>query len=236
MPRLALEVIATTAADAVAAEQGGADRLELVIDLPRGGMTPPLPLVDEVLRRVRIPVRVMVRDTEDHEIADAAVRDRLVAAAEAIAARPVGGLVFGAIRDGRVDLDLTTRIARAAAGRPITFHRAFEEVIDQSAGLSDLLSIPAIDRILTRGGRGDWPARAVRLAALAREGGARIGILVGGGVTDATLPAIAAIPGIREVHVGRAARTPEADMAPVDPRRVANLVAQLDVLTRSHLG
>jgi hypothetical protein len=42
------------------------------------------------------------------------------------------------------------------------------------------------------------------------------------------LPDIAAIPGIREVHVGRAARTPESDTTPVDPRAVASLVAQLE--------
>jgi copper homeostasis protein len=233
MASLALEVIATSVADAVAAEQGGADRLELVVELSRGGMTPPAALVDEILSRVRIPMRVMVRETEPHEIADAALADRLVAAAEAIASRPVDGLVFGAIRNGRVDVDLTTRISRAAAGRPITFHRAFEAVVDQAAGLDELLSVPGIDRILTSGGPGDWPARMTRLAALARRGGSRIGILVGGGVSSAMLPDIAAIPGIREVHVGRAARTPESDTTPVDPRAVARIVAQLDSLARN---
>jgi copper homeostasis protein len=235
MPRLALEVIATSVADAVAAEQGGADRLELVVDLSRGGMTPPAALVDEILARVRIPIRVMVRETEPHEIADASIADRLAAAAEAIASRPVGGLVFGAVRHGRVDVDLTARIIRAAASRPITFHRAFEALADQAAGLEDLLSLGAIDRILTSGGPGDWPARVARLGALARQGGSRIGILVGGGVSMAMLPDIAAIPGIREVHVGRVARVPESDTAPVDRRVVASLVAQLESLARRHL-
>jgi len=232
MPRLALEVIATSVSDAVAAEQGGADRLELVVELSRGGMTPPTALVDEILSCVRIPIRVMVRETEAHEIADAAIADRLLSSAETIACRPVGGIVFGAIRRGRVDVDLTTRISRAAAGRPITFHRAFEAVADQPAGLDDLLSVPGIDRILTSGGPGDWPSRVTRLAALVRQAGSRIGILVGGGVLSAMLPDIAAIPGVREVHVGRAARTPESDMAPVDSRAVASLVAQLDSLAR----
>ena len=105
-----------------------------------------------------------MRETEPHEIADASTADRLVAAADGIASRPVGGLVFGAVRHGRVDVDLTARIIRAAAGRPITFHRAFEALHDQAAGLDDLLSLPAIDRILTSGGPGDWPARVARLA------------------------------------------------------------------------
>ena len=124
---------------------------------------------------------------------------------------------------------------RAGAGRPITFHRAFEALGDQAAGLEDLLSLPAIDRILTSGGPGDWPARVARLGALARQGGSRIGILVGGGVSIAMLPDIALIPGVREVHVGRAARVPESDTAPVDSRAVASLVAQLESLARRHL-
>jgi copper homeostasis protein len=236
MARLALEVIATSLADAVAAEQGGADRLELVVDLPRGGMTPPLDLVDAILGRVRIPVRVMVRATEAHEIADAAVADRLVAAAETMASRPIGGLVFGAVRSGRVDMELTARISGAAKGHPITFHRAFETVTDQAEGVRELLSLGGIDRILTGGGPGGWPARAARLASLAVHAGPRIGILVGGGVSSAMLSDIAAVHGIREVHVGRAARVPESDTAPVDALRVAKLIAQLEGLQRSRLG
>ena len=236
VPRLALEVIATSVADAVAAERGGADRLELVVDLSRGGMTPPLTLVDEILAHVGIPIRVMVRETEAHVIADPALAERLAAAASEIAMRPVDGLVFGAIRDGRVDVALTNRIARAGAERPITFHRAFEEIADQRAGIASLSSLAAVDRILTSGGPGDWATRITRLADLALAGGSRIGILVGGGVTSAMLPDIAAIPGIREVHLGRGARTPELDTAPVDARRVASVVAQLENLADRHLG
>jgi hypothetical protein len=51
----------------------------------------------------------------------------------------------------------------------------------------------------------------------------------------AMLPDIAAIPGIREVHVGRVARVPESDTAPVDRQAVASLVAQLESLARRHL-
>lgn len=60
-----LEVIVCSVADALAAEAGGADRLELVRDLEVGGLTPPLELIQDVLRAVRIPVRVMLREQED---------------------------------------------------------------------------------------------------------------------------------------------------------------------------
>ena len=69
-----LEVIATSADDAVAAEEGGADRLELVTDLARGGMTPSLDVLDGVLAAVKVPVRVMLRESEAHEVSDPATR------------------------------------------------------------------------------------------------------------------------------------------------------------------
>jgi copper homeostasis protein len=227
MPRLTLEVIAIDVADAEAAERGGADRIELVVDLPHGGLTPPLALVDAVLARVSIPVRVMVRESEGHEIETPELRDRLHAIAREVAARPVHGLVLGFLRRGRVDRDLLASILAASAPRPATFHRAFDAAADQDVALADLWATPGVDRVLTSGGAGPWAARAARLERWALAGGA-VGILVGGGVTQALLPEIAAIPGIREVHVGRAAREAASDRAPVDPARVAALRSQLD--------
>jgi hypothetical protein len=48
------------------------------------------------------------------------------------------------------------------------------------------------------------------------------------------LATVAAIPGIREVHVGKAARSPESDRSPVDVRRVERLIAQLERLAAHH--
>ena len=59
-----MEVIAETVEDAREAEQGGAGRIELVRDLSRGGLTPLPALIDAVVHAVRIPVRVMVRESE----------------------------------------------------------------------------------------------------------------------------------------------------------------------------
>ena len=142
MPRLTLEVIAIDVADAEAAERGGADRIELVVDLPHGGLTPPLELVDAVLARVSIPVRVMVRESEGHEIETPELRDCLHAIAREVAARPVHGLVLGFLRRGRVDRDLLASILAASAPRRATFHRAFDAAADQDVALADSLGDP----------------------------------------------------------------------------------------------
>ena len=65
-----LEVIACSVEDAVAAERGGADRLELISHYEVGGLTPPLELVQDVLAAVSIPVRVILREDESFFITD----------------------------------------------------------------------------------------------------------------------------------------------------------------------
>ncbi|KMZ12861.1 Molybdopterin-binding protein [Candidatus Burkholderia humilis] len=56
-----LEVIATTVADARAAEDGGANRLKLITAMGEGALTPSMGLIESVVDAVTIPVNVIVR-------------------------------------------------------------------------------------------------------------------------------------------------------------------------------
>jgi copper homeostasis protein len=206
-----LEVIASSLEDALAAEAGGADRIELVRDLPSGGLTPSLELIEAVLARVRIPVRVMVRETISHVVSDPHDRTRLIAAAFPLAQRPVDGLVCGAVADGRADIRLVQQVLQAAGGKPATFHRAFESMTDPIAALSELGRIAGIDRVLTNGGEGEWVARAARLNEWASACPPHLQILLGGGVTRAVVETLPPIRGLHEIHVGRAVREPATD-------------------------
>lgn len=226
LPSVALEVICTSVADARAAEDGGAARLELVASLDRGGMTPPLALVDAVLAAVRVPVRVMVRATEAHAIAEPTLRARLVEAAREIGARAADGIVFGAVKDGAVDEALLDAIA-GAAGRPVTFHRAFEEVRSGDEAIDVLAAHPAVDLVLCDGGPGPWQARAARIAAWTARARGRLRVMPGGGVTSDAIDVLASQPGIVDVHVGRLVREPATVEGAVSSARVATLVTRL---------
>jgi copper homeostasis protein len=230
--RLTLEVIATSVGDAIAAAEGGADRIELLVDLPRGGMTPPLELVDDTITRVAIPVRVMLRETESHQIESPDVRARMLAIAHELAARPIDGVVFGFLRDGRVDVTFSQEVAAAIHPLHATFHRAFDAADMQEAALADLARVTGVDRVLTSGGDGSWDDRRQRLEAWARLALPRMLILVGGGVTEDTLSEVTGLQGIREVHVGRAAREGGDRRRPVEAARVASLVTRLAKLAR----
>jgi copper homeostasis protein len=224
---LALEVIASSVYDAEAAAAGGASRIELVTDLGRGGLTPPLALIEDVLAWVNVPVRVMVRASEAHVVSDPAVRARLVADAAAVASCRPHGVVFGAIHQDAIDEALLAAVAEAAKGLPITFHRAFEALPDWHAGVRALRRHSRVDRLLIDGGPGNWHERAQRLAALAHEAGPDLIVLAGGGITEAALDVLAATPGLTEVHVGRLVRDPPTADGVVSAVRVAAIVARL---------
>lgn len=218
-----LEVIACTVADAVAAAEGGADRLELISAFEVGGLTPPLDLVAAVLAAVDIPVRAMLRANAGFAVAGAGEMARLCATAAALAALPVDGLVLGFLAGGEIDEGALRHVLSHAPSLPATFHRAFEELPNPLAGLRVLKGFPQVDRILTSGGPAAWAEKVAGLATLAQAAQPEITILLGGGVTPEAVQLIRSHTPIHEFHVGRAARVPETIAGTVSAKRVAAL-------------
>ena len=158
-----LEVIACSVADAVEAEKGGASRLEIVRDLGRGGLTPPLELVVEIKRAVNLPLRVMLRESDSYETTSADELDRLCAAAVQFASLGVDGFVLGFLKDGRVDVDRMQRVLACAPQVPATFHHAFEDTTDKLSALDAIKKLRQVDRVLSRGGADALELRVQRL-------------------------------------------------------------------------
>lgn len=222
MPLL-LEVIVQTVEDAIAAEAGGADRLEIVRDIRRDGLTPPMDLVRAIAAATRLPLRVMVRDSDTFTIADTQEMQALQRAFASCASLGVDGAVLGFARDGALDMAATAAVISAAPGLKVTFHRAFDALREPFGAIDALREASRIDRILTSGGSGGWPERCARLAEYGRRAGDRLRMLAGGGVDAAGLAALAASGCVREAHVGRAACEPPEPGAPVCADRVRRL-------------
>src|SRR5262245_13498947 len=106
MSNAILEVIACSVADAIEAQRGGAQRLEVVRDLDRAGLTPPVELVQTIKDAVDLPLRVMVRESEGYGISDEAEVERLCAAAAEFSKLGVDGLVLGFLKGGKIDPEL----------------------------------------------------------------------------------------------------------------------------------
>ncbi|MFB9363550.1 copper homeostasis protein CutC [Actinoplanes nipponensis] len=214
MPRSILEVIALDAADARAARDGGADRVELVADMRRQGLTPSVATFSAVREAVGIPVRVMLRAADGYALSDPGA---LAEAAAGLRAAGADEFVLGFL-DARaaVDVAAVEAVLPAIEGCPWTFHRALDHAADRAAARRTLAGLPGLDCVLTAGG----PATVQEgLATLAAEAGSGPRVLAGGGLRRRHVPALAAA-GVDAFHTGSAVRPDGRWDAPVDPALV----------------
>jgi copper homeostasis protein len=211
MPLL-VEACVETVESAIAAEQGGAGRLELCANLADAGTTPSAGTIAAVKARVAIPVFVIIRPRVGgfvYSDAELDVMRRNIDAAQRLGA---DGVVLGVLRaDTRVDEPRIQMLVAEAGALPVTFHRAFDGTPDQCDALETLMAC-GVSRVLTSGGAATALEGADRLGALVAQSAGRIGVLAGGGIWDEQIPGLVRRSGVREIHVRwtRFARTPQA--------------------------
>ncbi|MFB7262197.1 copper homeostasis protein CutC [Streptomyces nojiriensis] len=219
--RALLEVIALDVEDAVAAQAGGADRLELVTDMAADGLTPPRETFAAIRAAVDIPLRVMLRKTDGFAAGDVSA---LARAARELRAEGAQEFVLGFLdADGAPDLAAVEAVVAELDDCRWTFHRAIDRAADRDQLRKALADAPGLDTYLTAGSAAGVEAGVpVLLAEAARRGepgyGARI--LVGGGLALAHLPVLRA-GGIDAFHIGGAAR-PSGWGGPVSAAAVAD--------------
>ncbi|MFD3469238.1 copper homeostasis protein CutC [Streptomyces sp. NPDC058682] len=224
--RALLEVIALDVEDAVAAQAGGADRLELVTDMAADGLTPPRETFAAIRAAVDVPLRVMLRKTDGFAAGDVSA---LARAARELRAEGAQEFVLGFLDvGGAPDLAAVEAVVAELDGCRWTFHRAIDRAADRDQLRKALADLPGLDTYLTAGSAAGVEAGLpVLLAEAARGGepgyGARI--LVGGGLTLAHLPVLRA-GGIDAFHIGGAAR-PSGWGGPVSAAAVADWRAAL---------
>lgn len=215
--RAVLEVIALDEEDAVAAQTGGADRLELVTDMAADGLTPSRAGFAAIRAAVDIPLRVMLRLTDGFSAGGPEGIDALVARAAELREAGADEFVLGFLTsDGEPDLVAVERLIAVLDGCRWTFHRAIDRAADRDGLRKRLADLPGLDTYLTAGsatGVDDGLATLKAEAARAGEPGYEPRILVGGGLRLDHLPELRAA-GLDAFHIGGAAR-PQGWTAPV---------------------
>lgn len=185
---------------ALAAEEGGADRIELCRSLAVGGLSPGPRLVAEVRAAVRLPIVVMVRPRAGDFVPRAGELAGMEQELRAARGDGAQAAVLGVLEpDGSIDQRALERLVRAADGLPVVFHRAFDRTPDALAALEVLLS-QGVARLLSSGHAPDALRGADELALLARRAGDRLGVLPGGGVRAHNAARVLAASGARELH------------------------------------
>lgn len=199
-PRRLLEIACDGVGSAVAAQAGGADRVELFADLASGGLTPSHATLAVTRDRVRLPLFVLVRP----RAGDFLYRDwdAEVMHEDILHCRRLGaeGVVLGALtEEGEVDLPLCRSLVAAAGPLQVTFHRAIDAARDPRVALEAAIAL-GCRRVLSSGGQACASQGAQTLADLVRQARGRIEVMAGAGITAATIASVAAETGCREFH------------------------------------
>ncbi|HJO38774.1 MAG: copper homeostasis protein CutC [Vicinamibacterales bacterium] len=196
-----LEACVDSIEGALAAEAGGAGRIELCAALSEGGLTPSAGVIAVARQRVGIAAHVMIRPRggdflyTDVEFAamqrDAEMAKRLGAA----------GVVFGLLLpDSSIDLARTRQLVEQSQPMSVTFHRAFDMTADPEKALTDLIAL-GVDRVLTSGQAPIAAEGIDLLTTLVKQAGDEIVVIPGGGIDEMTLAKILAETGASEIHV-----------------------------------
>jgi len=221
MERFILEACVDSVESAVAAERGGAGRLELCANLIIGGTTPSPALFGAVREAVGIPVNVLIRPRfGDFLYTDNEYRV-MCREIENFARLGANAVVIGALRpDGTLDREKMAGMVEASRGLRITLHRAFDVCRDPAQALEEAISL-GVDTILTSGQQASaWEGRAC-IGQMLEQAGDRADILIGGGVNAQVVRDLRReLPGARCFHLsgkkvldsGMAFRNPRVSM------------------------
>ncbi|HLH37346.1 MAG TPA: copper homeostasis protein CutC [Alloacidobacterium sp.] len=198
---ITLELCLESVDSVIAADRGGAQRVELCANLLEGGTTPSAGTIRAARENARIAINVMVRPRGgDFLYTDAEFVSMLhdIGIAKELGA---DGIVLGLLRaDGTVDVERTRQLVELAAPLPVTFHRAIDVSRDLLEALEDVISTGAA-RVLTSGGQPSVVAGAPMVAKMVEAAKDRIIVMPGCGITPDNVLSILETTGANEVHI-----------------------------------
>ena len=185
MKEFKFEVCANGVESCLAAQEGGADRVELCAGIPEGGTTPSYGEI-KTARRVldRTLLHVIIRPRGGDFLYTPLELERMEEDIRVCKELGADGVVFGCLtQEARVDVEACRRLMRAAKGMSVTFHRAFDRTADAEQALDDIVKL-GFDRILTSGQQPMAKDGAPLLAHLQQLATGRIILMAGSGVTE----------------------------------------------------
>jgi len=196
-----VEACIDSVSSALAAERGGARRLELCAALSDGGTTPSAGMLTAVVAQSALPVVAIIRPRGGdftYSRAEVDVMRRDIDAARRLGAH---GVALGALRaDGVLDEMVLRLLVSDAEGLQVSVHRAFDRTPDLIASLEALIAL-GVGRVLTSGGAATALEGSEQLAALVEAGHGRIDVMAGGGVRAAHVAELVRRSGVPELHV-----------------------------------
>jgi len=185
---------------AIAAEAGGADRIELCAGLVEGGTTPSFGTISRVLDTLSIPTVVLIRPRGGDFLYTAEELEALLCDVDVIRESGAFGIATGVLtREGDVDVHAMEQVMDAAGSLSVTFHRAFDMTRDPHRSLETLIHL-GVHRVLTSGLERSVPEGLELLGSLVELAKGRTSIMPGGGIREDNIRDIIGKTGVNEVH------------------------------------
>ncbi|MEH6408871.1 MAG: copper homeostasis protein CutC, partial [Leeuwenhoekiella sp.] len=196
-----LEACIETIEDAIAAANNGAHRLEVCSRLDLDGLTPSEDLITEIMLKIDIPVRIMIRPKAGDFIYSQAELDEMYSSVSLCKKLNVEGVVFGISNpDQTLNYGEIQKLARFAHPLKVTIHKAIDYTPDLSQAVEELLKIPEITSILSSGGKKTALEGAKNLLKMVKIGGNGIEIVAAGRITPENIIDLHRLIGAKAYH------------------------------------
>lgn len=195
-----LEIAANSLQSCLAAQRGGADRIELFENLAEGGCTPSYGMLSWVKEHITIPVYVMIRPRGGDFLYTDDEFEVMCRDIELCRESGFPGVVFGLLdAGGNIDVDRCRELLNLRGDMKVTFHRAFDRSRDLSQSIRQLIDL-GFDRVLTSGGEANVDKGKEILRQLQQQYGNEIILMPGCGVSSVNAKAIVDYCGVHEIH------------------------------------
>jgi copper homeostasis protein len=197
-----VEVASNSVQSALAAQKGGAARVELCANLLEGGTTPAKSQIELCRRHLQIALNVIIRPRGGDFLYDEWDFEAMKKDVELCGQLGCDGVVTGILDAcGNVDVERNAELVSIAKRfeMSVTFHRAFDRARDLPASLEDIIRL-GCDRILTSGGYANAFDGRLVIRDLVKQAGERIIIMPGAGVTEHNAAEIIGCTGAKEIH------------------------------------
>lgn len=205
-----LEIAANSLQSCLAAQRGGADRIELFENLAEGGCTPSYGMLSWVKEHIAIPVYVMIRPRGGDFLYTDDEFEVMCRDMELCRESGFPGVVFGLLdADGNIDVDRCRALLNLRGDMKVTFHRAIDRSRDLSQSIRQLIDL-GFDRVLTSGGEANVDKGKEILRQLQQQYGKEIILMPGCGVSSANARAIVDYCGVHEIHATAKGKVPSA--------------------------
>lgn len=195
-----LEICANSVSSAIAAQAGGADRIEFCQNLEAGGTTPSHGQIETLKQQVRIPAHVLIRPRAGDFLYNEQEYEEIKSDIRFCRDAGYEGVVIGLLLpDGRIDTERTAELVELAKPMHVTFHRAFDVCAEPFQALEEIIAC-GCGRLLTSGMQNTAEDGMALLRQLVERANGRIEIMPGSGITAANIRLLANETGARAFH------------------------------------